>query len=100
MKLVPNDARVLVRPIEEEDVRPSGIVLPESGKAKPIRGEVLAVGPGSFTPDGTARIPLGFAVGQVVVFDRYAGLEYRPDRTGPPLLILRAHDILATEVDS
>lgn len=100
MKLVPNGARVLVKPIEESDVRVSGIVVPEVGKVKPIRGEVLAIGPGDWNSAGTARIPLAFEVGQVVVFDRYSGLEYRTDRTAPALLLLRAHDVLATEVEA
>lgn len=95
--LIPHDARIIVRPLEEETVRPSGLVIADTAKQKPTRGQVIAVGPGAFSERLGSRIPLPFAVGDVVVYDRFSGLEWK--RTGEDtLVVLRAHDVLATEV--
>ena len=63
--------RVIVRPIEPEQRTPSGIVLPETAKERPERGEVLAIGPGRVTERGT-RLPIEVEVGDTVLFTRYS----------------------------
>lgn len=98
MTLIPHDARIIVKPLEESDTRPSGIIIADTAKQKPIRGEVVAVGAGAFSDQMRERIPLPFKAGDVVIFDKYSGLEYRRNRIDEPLLILRAHDVLATEI--
>jgi chaperonin GroES len=88
---VPLGDRILVRPFEEEEVTAGGIVIPDNARERPQRGEVLAVGPGGNTINGTA-IPVQVAVGDVVVFSRYGGTELK--LAGEELLILREQDVL------
>jgi len=92
-ELRPLGNRVVVKPIEQEERTPSGLVLPETAKEKPQEGEVLAVGPGEWAEDGKTRIPLEVKVGDRVIFAKYAGTEVKVD--GEKLLILRESDILA-----
>lgn len=90
--LRPLGARVVVEPIEEDEVTPGGIVLPETAKEKPQQGTVLAVGPGERDEKGQ-RIPLDVKEGDRVLFAKYAGTEVKLE--GKKLLILRESDILA-----
>ncbi len=92
-ELRPLGNRVVVKPIEQEERTPSGLVLPETAKEKPQEGEVLAVGPGEWAEDGKTRIPVEVKVGDRVIFAKYAGTEVKVD--GEKLLILRESDILA-----
>jgi len=92
MELRPLGNRVVVEPIEEDEVTPGGIVLPETAKEKPQQGKVLAVGPGERDEKGQ-RIPLDVKVGDRVLFAKYAGTEVKLE--GKKLLILRESDILA-----
>jgi chaperonin GroES len=92
MSLKPLGNRVVVEPIEEEEVTASGIVLPETAKEKPQKGKVLAVGPGERNEEGE-RIPLDVDEGDTVLFAKYAGTEIKMD--GKKLLILRESDLLA-----
>lgn len=85
--------RVVVRPIEKEEVTKSGIVLPDTAKEKPQEGEVVAVGPGKMTEDGGRRIPLEVKVGDVVVYAKYGGTEIKLN--DEKLMILKESDILA-----
>ncbi|MGC8855975.1 MAG: co-chaperone GroES [Anaerolineae bacterium] len=87
----PLGARVLVEPIEQEEVTPAGIVLPETAKEKPQQGTVLAVGPGDRDDKGN-RIPMDVKVSDKVLFAKYAGTEVKMD--GKKMLILRESDIL------
>ena len=64
MKLKPLGDRLIVRAIEEEETTASGIVLPDTAKEKPQRGEVIAVGDGRFDDEGEKRIPLDVAGGR------------------------------------
>jgi chaperonin GroES len=82
----------VVRPLESEEVTPSGIVLPETAKEKPQKGEVLSVGPGARDEEGK-RIVMDVRVGDKVLFAKYAGTEIKMD--SEKLLILRESDILA-----
>jgi chaperonin GroES len=91
----PLGSRVVVEPIEAEDVTPSGIVLPETAKEKPQKGNVLAIGPGDRDDDGK-RIPLDVKEGDTVLYAKYSGTEIKVD--GKKLLILRESDILAIVV--
>jgi len=92
----PLGARVVVEPIEQDEVTPSGIVLPETAKEKPQKGTVLAVGPGDRDEDGD-RIPMDVKKGDVVLFAKYSGTEIKVD--GKKLLILRESDLLAIVVE-
>jgi chaperonin GroES len=92
VSLKPLGNRVVVEPLEEEEVTASGIVLPETAKEKPQKGKVLAVGPGERNEDGE-RIPLDVSEGDTVLFAKYAGTEIKMD--GKKLLILRESDLLA-----
>jgi chaperonin GroES len=92
MNLKPLGDRLLVKPIEQEEKTASGIILPETAKEKPQEGEVLAVGPGSRKEDGS-RIEMDVAVGNRVLYAKYAGTEIKMD--GVKYLILRESDVLA-----
>ena len=97
--LIPHDSRVIVKLLVADDVRPSGIVIPENAKTKPTRGEVIAVGPGTWVSgEGVAptRIPLDARVGDVVIFDKFSGAEYMRE-DGSKVVILRDVEILAFE---
>jgi chaperonin GroES len=92
LKLKPLGDRLLVKPLEEEEVTAGGIVLPETAKEKPQKGKVLAVGPGSRDDSGN-RVPMDVSEGDKVLFAKYGGTEIKID--GDKLLILRESDILA-----
>jgi len=90
--LKPLGNRVVVEPIEQEEVTAGGIVLPETAKEKPQKGKVLSVGPGERDEEGK-RIPLDVKEGDTVLFAKYAGTEIKIDNKR--LLILRESDLLA-----
>ena len=87
----PLGGRVLVEPIEQEEVTAGGIVLPETAKEKPQQGKILAAGPGDRNDKGE-RIAMDVKVGDVVLFDKYSGTEVKIE--GKKVLILRESDIL------
>lgn len=91
-KLQPLADRLVIKPIQKEEVTKGGIVLPDTAKEKPQEGEVIAVGPGRLTEDGK-RIPMDVKVGDTVIFARYGGTELKID--DQELIILRESDILA-----
>ena len=92
LNLKPLADRLLVAPLEEEEVTPGGLVLPETAKEKPQRGEVKAAGPGARDDEGK-RIEMDVKVGDTVLFAKYAGTEIKLE--GDKYLILRESDILA-----
>ncbi len=92
INMKPLGSRVVVEPLEENDVTAGGIVLPETAKEKPQKGVVLSVGPGDRDEDGK-RIPMDVAVNDTVLFAKYGGTEIKVD--GKKLLILRESDLLA-----
>lgn len=99
VKLRPLADRVVVKRIEEEEVKtPSGIIIPDTAKEKPQKGEVIAVGPGRWDEEGKRRIPLEVKVGDKVLFSKYAGSEVKID--GEEYLIMREDDILAVIEES
>jgi chaperonin GroES len=92
MNLKPLGDRLIVEPIEQQEVTASGIVLPETAKEKPMQGKVLAAGPGLRKEDGS-RIVLDVAVGDTVLYAKYAGTEIKID--GKKYLIFKESDVLA-----
>ncbi len=92
VNLQPLADRVLVRPIEREEVTKGGIFLPDTAKEKPQEGKVLAAGPGRLTEDGK-RIAMEVKVGDTVLYAKYGGTEIKVE--GEELVILRESDILA-----
>jgi chaperonin GroES len=96
MNLKPLGSRVVVEPVEQEEVTAGGIVLPETAKEKPQKGKVLSVGPGDRDEDGK-YIAMDVKVGDVVLFAKYGGTEIKVE--GKKLLILRESDLLAIVED-
>lgn len=94
MNLTPLGDRVVVRALELEQVTATGIVLPDTAKERPQRGEVLAVGRGRYE-DGDI-IPLDVKAGDEVIYSKYGGTEIKVD--GEDVLILRESDILAKAI--
>jgi chaperonin GroES len=92
ISIKPLGNRVVIEPIEQEEITAGGIVLPETAKEKPQEGTVLAVGPGDRDDDGK-RIPLDVKEGDKVLFAKYSGTEIKLD--GKKVLILRESDLLA-----
>jgi chaperonin GroES len=95
LNLKPLDDRVVVEPLEAEEMTAGGIVLPDTAKEKPQRGHVLAVGPGKLLDSGE-RGMLSVAVGDEVIYGKYSGAEIEVD--GRDVKILRESDILAKVV--
>lgn len=92
MNLKPLGDRLIVEPIEQEELTASGLVLPETAKEKPMQGKVLAVGPGARHEDGS-RIAMDISKGETVLFAKYAGTEVKIENK--KYLILRETDVLA-----
>ena len=92
MKLKPLGGRVIVEPIEQEEMTAGGIILPETAKEKPQEGKILAAGPGERDDTGK-RIAMEVNVGDRVLYAKYSGTEVKMD--GKKVLILRESDILA-----
>ena len=91
MKVKPLSDRILVRRVEEKEVRKGGIIIPDTAKEKPQEGKVIAVGKGKTTEDGKV-IPLDVKVGDKILFGKYSGTEIKVE--GEELLIMREEDIL------
>jgi chaperonin GroES len=91
MKLKPLNDRVLVKRLESEEKTAGGIIIPDSAKEKPQRGEVMAAGPGKLDDSGE-RMALNVKEGQEVLFNKYAGTEIKID--GEEYLVMREDDIL------
>ncbi|MCU1466607.1 MAG: Co-chaperonin GroES [Actinomycetia bacterium] len=95
MNLQPLEDRIVVRPDEAEEKTVSGLVIPDSAKEKPQRGEVLAVGPGRRAESTGELIPIDLVVGESVIYSKYGGTEIIID--GEDLLILSSRDVLAKQ---
>ena len=95
LNLKPLGDRLVVKPIEQEEVSRGGILLPDTAKEKPQEGEVLAVGPGRLSDEGN-RLPMDVKVGIIVVYAKYGGTEIKIEEE--ELMILRESDILAKKV--
>jgi len=88
--LKPLGDRVVIEPLKQEERTESGIVLPEKAKEKPMRGHVVAVGKGRVEEGKT--IPLDVSVGDLVLYNKYAGTEIKYEQK--ELLIMRESDVL------
>jgi chaperonin GroES len=95
INLKPLDDRIVVEPVDAEEVTAGGIVLPDTAKEKPQRGTVLAVGPGKLLDNGK-RGELSVAVGDEVIYGKYSGSDIEID--GRDIKILRESDVLAKVV--
>ena len=92
MSLKPLGSRVVVEPVEQEEITSGGIVLPETAKEKPQKGKILSVGPGERDDEGK-YIPMDVKEGDMVLFAKYAGTEIKVN--GKKLLIMKENDLLA-----
>jgi chaperonin GroES len=96
-KLVPLGDRILVKQVRQEEVRASGLVIPDTAREKPQMGEVLAVGPGRVDDSGK-RLPIDVKIGDRVLYAKYTGQEVPRGvlgREDEEFLILKENDILA-----
>ncbi len=96
VKIEPLGDRLMVKPIEREEVTKTGIVLPDTAKEKPQEGKVIAVGPGKLSDDGK-RIPMDVKVGDTVIYAKYGGTEIKLE--GEEFMILHESDILAKKTN-
>jgi chaperonin GroES len=92
LKVRPLHDRLLVRRIEEKETAKGGIIIPDTAKEKPQRGEVLAAGNGKILENGKT-LPLDVKVGDTILFGKYSGTEIKID--GEDVLILREEEVLA-----
>lgn len=96
VRLEPLGDRVIVEPLERDEMTASGIYVPETAKEKPQEGKVIGVGPGRVTDDGQ-RIAMDVKEGDKVIFAKYSGTEFKLNEH--KLLILSERDILARVAD-
>lgn len=97
MKLKPLGDRLIVEPVNSDEVTKSGIILPDTvDKEKPEKGKVLAIGPGKLLENGT-RLPLEVKVGDVVIFKKYSPDEVKVD--DKDYLVLSESDIMAVVME-
>lgn len=90
-KLVPLHDRIVIKPIVQEEVLASGIVIPDTAKEKPQQGEVVAVGPGRLD-DAGKRIPMDVKKGDRILYAKYTGQEVKID--GEEYIVLSEKDVL------
>jgi len=91
MKFRPLGDRVLVEPIEQDEVREGGIIIPDTAKEKPQEGKIIALGTGKTDDDGK-KIPFEVKKGDRVLISKYGGTEVKID--GKSYLIMREDDVL------
>lgn len=92
MAIKPMDDRVLITPVEAEEKTPGGIVLPDTAKEKPMRGKVVATGPGKLLETGQ-RGEMSLAKGDEVIYGKYSGTEIKVK--GKDYVIVRESELLA-----
>jgi len=92
MKLQPLADRVVVKPAPAEEKTKGGLIVPDTAKEKPQKGEIVAVGPGKISDDGK-KIPMEVKVGDTILYGKYSGTEVTID--GEEYLIMRESDIFA-----
>jgi chaperonin GroES len=93
MGLKPIGDRIIVRRQAAEEKTSGGIILPDTAKNKPQRGEVIAVGPGKLKPDGK-RAAMQLKVGDQVLFTSWAGDEYQDRARKDEILVMHEGDVL------
>lgn len=92
MNIKPLADRVLVKPIEEQEVKKGGIIIPDTAKEKPMEGEIIEIGAGRSTDEGK-KVELEVKKGDRVLYGKYSGTEVSID--GNEYLIMRESDIFA-----
>jgi len=92
MQIIPLADRVVVKPLEEVEVKRGGIIIPDTAKEKPMEGEIIEIGSGRLTDDGK-KMPLEVKKGDRVLYGKYSGTEVSID--GDEFLIMREADIFA-----
>ena len=92
MDVRPLHDRIIVRRLEEGEQKSGAIIIPDSAKEKPQRGEVIATGNGKLNDDGE-RIPLDVKAGDLILFGKYTSQEVKLD--GEDYLIMREDEVLA-----
>jgi len=90
-KLVPLGDRLVIKPVVQEEVLASGLVIPDTAKEKPQQGEVIAAGPGRIDDNGK-RIPLDIKAGDRVLYAKYSGQEIKIDQQ--EYIVLSERDVL------
>lgn len=93
MNLKPLQDRIIVKPFEAEETTASGLIIPDTAKEKPMKGEVVAVGKGKVGDDGKA-VKMELKVGDNVLYGKYSGTEINVE--GQEYLIMRESDVYAT----
>jgi chaperonin GroES len=93
MDIKPLGDRIVVQPLEAEEVTKGGIILPDTAKEKPQEGKIVAVGRGKMDDNGKIQ-PLELKVGDRVLYGKYTGNEIKT-KDGKELLIMREEDVLA-----
>ena len=91
MKIRPLGDKVLVKPLEQKEVKKGGIIIPDTAKEKPMEGEVIAAGKGKLADDGKL-IPMNVKAGDKVLYGKYSGTEIKIDDVEH--LIMNQEDIL------
>jgi len=92
MAIKPLNDRILVKPLEAQEEKVGGIIIPDTAKEKPSEGEIVSVGPGKVGEDGV-RQPMSVQIGNKVLYGKYSGTEIKYD--GQDYLIMREDDVLA-----
>jgi chaperonin GroES len=92
MQVKPLADRVLVKAVDEAEVKKGGIIIPDTAKEKPMEGEIVETGPGRITDDGN-KISLEVKKGDRVLYGKYSGTEVSIE--GDEYLIMRESDIFA-----
>ncbi len=92
MNIKPLADRVVVKPLEQEEVKKSGIIIPDTAKEKPVQGEIMAAGPGRLD-DAGKRVDLEVKIGDKILYGKYSGTEVTID--DQDYLIMRESDVLA-----
>ncbi len=91
MQFRPLHDRVVIEPLDREEKTAGGIIVPDTAQEKPMRGKVLATGPGARDEDG-ARLPLELKQGDTVLYGKYSGTEVKID--DKEVLIMRESDVM------
>ncbi len=96
MKIRPLHDRVVLKRLEEEEKTAGGIIIPDTAKEKPQRGEIIAIGAGAKDENGKV-VPLDVKVGDMVLFGKWSGTEVKLD--GQEVLVMKESDIIAVIED-
>ncbi|MFZ1322442.1 MAG: co-chaperone GroES [Ignavibacteria bacterium] len=92
MNIKPLSDRIIVKPADAEEKTASGLIIPDTAKEKPMKGEIVAVGKGKITDDGK-EVKMELKVGDKVLYGKYSGTEITIE--GDEYLIMRESDVYA-----